>query len=106
MVIDSVSNGFALHEVNTGKYLYNFATPPRARTLPRQVTFGEEGKVVVGGSDNGSIAIYDRRTAAVLETFKPTKGLLQTVHVSQPFDANKRICSRNCRLTPQRKRAP
>ena len=105
MVIDSVSNGFALHEVNTGKYLYNFATPPRARTLPRQVAFGEDGKVIVGGSDNGIIAIYDRKTAALLETFKPTKGLLQTVHVSKWFHRNKLIRSTNRRLTRLTKQA-
>ena len=81
-VIDSVSNGFALYEADTGKYLRTFSTPARARTLPRQVTFGEGGKVIVGGSDNGVVAIYDRGTAALLETFKPTKGLLQTVQVS------------------------
>ncbi|KAI0766263.1 WD40-repeat-containing domain protein [Irpex lacteus] len=80
MVIDSVSNGFALHEADTGKFLYNFPTPARARTLPRQVTFGEGGRVVVGGSDNGTVSIYDRRTASLLQTFKPTKGLVQTVH--------------------------
>lgn len=82
MVIDSVSNGFALHEVDTGTHIHNFPTPARARTLPRQVTFGEGGRVVVGGSDNGTVSIYDRRTASVLETFKLTKGLVQTVHVS------------------------
>ncbi|KAG2361870.1 WD40-repeat-containing domain protein [Suillus spraguei] len=49
---------------------------------PKQVAFGEEGKVVVGGSDHGLVYIFDRKTGETLETLHHGHGLVQTISIS------------------------
>ncbi|KAG6376547.1 hypothetical protein JVT61DRAFT_2543 [Boletus reticuloceps] len=45
-----------------------FKTDPPTIPVPKQVAFSEEGKVVVGGSDNGCIYVFDRCTGGLIET--------------------------------------
>ncbi|KAG1827997.1 hypothetical protein EV424DRAFT_1536998 [Suillus variegatus] len=51
-------------------------------SVPKQVAFGEEGKVVVGGSDNGLVYVFDRKTGDIIETLHHADtdtGLVQTI---------------------------
>jgi glucose dehydrogenase len=45
------------------------------------VLFGEDGKVVVGGSDHGSIYVFDRRTGEQLQALKHADGTVLTITV-------------------------
>ncbi|KAG2336321.1 WD40 repeat-like protein [Suillus weaverae] len=49
-IVDNPADGFTLYR------------------LEGDVAFGEEGKVVVGGSDNGLVYVFDRKTGQILET--------------------------------------
>jgi hypothetical protein len=52
-------------------------------SVPKQVVFGEEGKVVIGGSDNGLVYIFDRKTGQIIQTLRHTDvGLVQTITIS------------------------
>jgi WD40 repeat protein len=52
-------------------------------SVPKQVAFGEEGKVVIGGSDNGLVYIFDRKTGQIIQTLHHADaGLVQTIAVS------------------------
>lgn len=45
--------------------------------------FGEDGKVVVGGSDHGVVYVFDRRTGSQLDILHHANaGLVQTIVVS------------------------
>jgi hypothetical protein len=51
-------------------------------SVPKQVAFGAEGRLVVGGSDNGSVYIFERKTGKLLETLRHSNaGLVQTIAV-------------------------
>ena len=85
VVIDNISNGFDLWDMATGAHLRMFPTGTPTRYLPRQVTFAERAKAVVGGSDHGAVYVFDRRTGTPLDVLHHTEtGLVQTITVSDP----------------------
>jgi outer membrane protein assembly factor BamB len=83
-VVDNATDGFTLYRLEgDGEPVQTFATAVPTVSVPKQVAFGEEGKVVVGGSDNGLVYIFDRKTGQILETLHHTDtGLVQTISVS------------------------
>ncbi|KAG2358556.1 hypothetical protein BDR07DRAFT_1379317 [Suillus spraguei] len=65
-IVDNATDGFTLYRLEGD--------------VPKQVAFGEEGKVVVGGSDHGLVYIFDRKTGETLETLHHADtGLVQTI---------------------------
>ncbi|KAG1836203.1 hypothetical protein DFJ58DRAFT_847087 [Suillus subalutaceus] len=52
------------------------------KRVPKQVAFGAEGRLVVGGSDNGLVYIFERKSEKLLETLHHSNaGLVQTIAV-------------------------
>ncbi|KAG1892293.1 hypothetical protein F4604DRAFT_1672345 [Suillus subluteus] len=80
-VVDNATDGFTLYHLEgKGEPLQTFVTALPSMSVPKQVAFGEEGKVVVGGSDNGLAYIFDRKMGQVLETLHHADaGLVQTI---------------------------
>ncbi|KAG2118593.1 hypothetical protein DEU56DRAFT_918753 [Suillus clintonianus] len=80
-VVDNATDGFTLYRLEgDGEPLRTFATGLPSVSVPKQVAFGEEGKVVVGGSDHGLVYIFDRKTGETLETLHHADtGLVQTI---------------------------
>jgi hypothetical protein len=82
-VIDTGTGGFNLHETEDCVFVRNFATGTPIRRHPKQVTFGENGQVVVGGSDHGIVYVFDRMTGNKLAELKAAEqGMVQTVMVN------------------------
>ncbi|KAG2095495.1 hypothetical protein BD769DRAFT_1394861 [Suillus cothurnatus] len=49
-------------------------------SVPKQVAFGAEGRLVVGGSDNGLVYIFERKSGKLLETLHHSNaGLVQMI---------------------------
>ncbi|KAG2745111.1 hypothetical protein P692DRAFT_20742804 [Suillus brevipes Sb2] len=68
-VIDNAIDGFTLFRLEgEGESVRTFATNVPSMSVPKQVAFGEEGKVVIGGSDNGLVYIFDRKTGQIIQT--------------------------------------
>lgn len=85
-VIDNARNGFDLYQLDSGTYIRTFPTGNPSKLLPKQVAFGEDSKVVVGGSDHGAIYVFDRKTGKPLQVLHHAdKGLVQTVTVGDPL---------------------
>ena len=88
-MVDNVADSFDLHKLENGEYIRTFSTGLAKKNFPKQVLFGEDGKVVIGGSDHGSIYVFDRRTGEVLQVLKHADsgmgGMVQTVTVSCTF---------------------
>ncbi|KAG1734252.1 uncharacterized protein EDB91DRAFT_1084156 [Suillus paluster] len=61
-VIDNATDGFTLYHLEgKGEPVRTFMTALPSMSVPKQVAFGEEGKVVAGGSDNGLAYIFNRK---------------------------------------------
>ncbi|KAG2109490.1 hypothetical protein BD769DRAFT_1301006, partial [Suillus cothurnatus] len=57
-----------------------FVTAPPSISVPKQVAFGAKGRLVVGGSDNGLVYIFERKFGKLLETLHHSNaGLVQTI---------------------------
>ncbi|KAG2123445.1 WD40-repeat-containing domain protein [Suillus clintonianus] len=89
-VVDNATDSFTLYRLEgDGEPVRTFATAVPSMSVPKQVAFGEEGKVVVGGSDNGLVYVFDRKTGQILETLHhgdTDAGLVQTISVSVKTD--------------------
>ncbi len=84
-LIDNIENGLDLRNVETGEYVHRFEIGDPMIRVPKHVAFGENGQVVVGGSDHGSIYVFDRRSGERRDVLRHAEsGLVQTITVSEP----------------------
>ena len=75
-------NGFTLYSLDNATPIRSFVTDPPLVPLPKQVAFGEDSRLVVGGSDNGSIYLFERRSGQLQTKLLHSKdGLVQTITV-------------------------
>ncbi|KIJ59117.1 hypothetical protein HYDPIDRAFT_33513 [Hydnomerulius pinastri MD-312] len=80
VVIDNATNGFTLYRLDSKDPICTYVADTPTVPVPKQVAFGEDSKVVVGGSDNGSIYIFDRRSGKLVERLQHSStGLVQTI---------------------------
>ncbi|KAG2079479.1 WD40-repeat-containing domain protein [Suillus discolor] len=78
-LIDNVMNGFSLHRLDDGVCIRTYNTNP-VKTFPKQVMFGENTDVVVGGSDAGVIYVFDKNKGTLKQVLKhANKARVQTV---------------------------
>ncbi|KAG2746126.1 hypothetical protein P692DRAFT_201807355 [Suillus brevipes Sb2] len=82
-IVGNTTDGFTLYHLEgKGEPLQTFVTALPSVSVPKQVVFGEEGKVVVGGSDNGLAYIFNRKTGQVLGTLHHADaGLVQMIAI-------------------------
>lgn len=82
-VVDSVTNGFNLYQLDNGHWKRNFPTGTPTRKLPKCVAFAEDTGVVMGGSDHGAVYVFDKRTGSPLHILRHQEhGMVQTITVS------------------------
>ncbi|KAI5981092.1 WD40-repeat-containing domain protein [Pisolithus marmoratus] len=80
-VIDNAVNGFSLHRIEDGVCTRTYDTNPR-KGFPKQVAIAEGGSMVVGGSDDGLVYVFDKATSELVQTLRhSTNGRVQTVTV-------------------------
>lgn len=83
-VVDNAVDGFDLYRLDDNSFIRNFPTGVPKKRYPKQVEFGEDCKVVVGGSDHGLVYVFDRKTGNVLDVLRHAdQGLVQTIAVSR-----------------------
>ncbi|KAK0477178.1 hypothetical protein EDD18DRAFT_1114831, partial [Armillaria luteobubalina] len=68
--VDDPVEGAAIYKLQDGARVRTFAVPVKKSHRPRQVAFGEDGKVVVSGSDHGVVYVYERRTGLKMNELK------------------------------------
>lgn len=74
-------NGFSLHRLDSGACIRTYNTNP-VKTFPKQVVFGEKATLVIGGSDDGVIYIFDKNEGTLKQVLRHAdKGRVQTVTV-------------------------
>ncbi|KAJ3754663.1 hypothetical protein EV360DRAFT_86635 [Lentinula raphanica] len=79
--VASTGYGFHLFDSNTLRYIRSFAYDIDPRTpFPCQITFGENGSKVVGGTDQGEALLFDSHSGLLEQRLKcPTDELIQAV---------------------------
>ena len=78
-VLDNVLDGL----LETNKFLQNFQTKKTKDKSSKQVAFGEDSQVVVGGSDHGVVYVFDRKTGEILDQLHHAPdGLAPAISVS------------------------
>ena len=82
LVVDNVDGGFSLYHLDSLEPLQTLSTDKPAIRKSKQVTFAGNNRVVVGGSDHGSIYVFDRKTEALFDVLRHRGRLVQTVVVS------------------------
>jgi hypothetical protein len=94
-LIDNVMNGFSLHRLDDGACIRTYNTNP-VKTFPKQVAFGENMDIVVGGSNTGVIYVFDKNVGTLRQVLKHAdKAQVQTVtvHLSHELDE---MCLTDC----------
>lgn len=93
-VVDSGFSGFNLHKLDDGKCVRNFSTGAPIKNVPKQVVFAENAKVVVGGSDHGSVYVFETESGETLQVLRHSdRSFVQTVTVST------KVCRKGSKLT-------
>jgi WD40 repeat protein len=83
MALDNGVDGFDVYLLDKGQHVRNLSTGKATCHLPKQVCFTEIGGVIVGGSDHGSVYVWDSKTGDLLESLKHVdQGPVRTVTVS------------------------
>ncbi|KAG1896834.1 uncharacterized protein F5891DRAFT_1192482 [Suillus fuscotomentosus] len=78
-LIDNVVNGFSLHRLEDGACICTYNTNP-VKTFHNTVVFGDWATLVVGGSDTGTIRIFDKMMVPLSKYCNmQTGGRVQTV---------------------------
>ncbi|KAI6106403.1 hypothetical protein EDD16DRAFT_1490743 [Pisolithus croceorrhizus] len=60
-VIDNTISRFSLHRLSDGSCIRTYDMKP-LKTHPKQVTFAEDSTVIVRGSDNGFVYVFEKNT--------------------------------------------
>lgn len=85
-IIDNASNGFTLYRLDSTDPIQVYLTEPPTIPVPKQVAFREESKLVIGGSNNSRVYLFDRRSGEIVDTLHHLRtGLVQSLAVSIHF---------------------
>lgn len=80
-IVDNASDGFSLHDTETGNIVRSFSTKP-TKPYPKQVSLAERGTLVVGGGDQGKVHIFEKRTGGEFQVLHHSQGgLVQAIAV-------------------------
>ena len=81
--IDNMAQGFSLYTLEDMQFLHEYLTDKLTKCFPKQVEFGKDSHVLVGGRDHSTIYMFDRKTALVVKTLQhEDNGLSQALTVS------------------------
>ncbi|KAG6326352.1 hypothetical protein ID866_12737 [Astraeus odoratus] len=85
-LIDNGVSGFSLHKMSDSSCIRTYDTKP-AKSYLKQVAFAENDTLVVGGSDNGGVYMFDKSSGALQRTLRHSKtGQVQMITVSSSLD--------------------
>ncbi|KAI6029985.1 hypothetical protein EDC04DRAFT_2605598 [Pisolithus marmoratus] len=81
-IVNNATDGFTMYCLESGQPVRTFITTLASIPIPKQVAFGEESKVMIGGSDTGCVYVFSRQMGALIETLSHTNTtLVQTIAV-------------------------
>jgi len=87
ILVDNTIDGMTLLELEDASFIRAFQTGTPKKRVPKQVAFGEDGKVVIGGSDHGAVYVFDRKTGVIWDVLLHNEDLVQVVTVRSTLHA-------------------
>lgn len=57
--VDNATNGFDLISCTSWNFLRTLVTGTPSTSTPKRVVFGEDGAILVGGTDRGFVSVFD-----------------------------------------------
>ncbi len=83
VAVDNCETGINLFNLESLKLIRHFPTGRSKRVFPLQVALAEDSRVVVSGSSNGAVYVFDRKTGRPIDVLHHTAedGMVQTVTV-------------------------
>lgn len=80
-VIDN-GKGFSVHHLRSGGLIQEFPYSKLTTRWPKQVSYGVNDHIVVGGSDHSLVYMYDRHIGYSLDLLRHSnRGWVQTIAV-------------------------
>ncbi len=88
--MNTAKDVFSIHDPSEGIALYHVVDRVKVKTLPvkntktpqpRQVSFTQDSKIVMSGSDHGVIYVFERRDGSVSKLTTEGTAWVQTVTV-------------------------
>ncbi|KAG1885138.1 hypothetical protein F4604DRAFT_1573992 [Suillus subluteus] len=82
-IVDNATDGFTLYRLEGDEEpVRTFMTAAPNVSVPKQVAFGAEGRLIIGGSDHGLVYVFERKSGKLFETLcHSSTGLVQTIAV-------------------------
>jgi hypothetical protein len=82
--VDTILSGAALFRSGDNAKLQEFVVPRKKKeAFMKQVAFAESDKVIISGSDHGSVYVFDRKSGSLLEVLDTGNACwMQSVTVS------------------------
>jgi hypothetical protein len=86
-IVDNATNGFTLYRLEGDEEpVWTFVIAAPSVSVPKQVAFRAEGRMIIGGSDHGSVYVFERKSGKLFETLcHSNTGLVQTIAVGVRF---------------------
>ncbi|KAF8573981.1 WD40 repeat-like protein [Ramaria rubella] len=100
-IIDNATNGFDIHQLDNGAHIHTLPTGiPKKRVL-KQVTFGEDSQIIVGGSDHVIVYLFERESGRLITTLNHSadKGLVQTVAMHETKGSTVILCASSSNMS-------
>ncbi|KAG1906100.1 uncharacterized protein F5891DRAFT_942424, partial [Suillus fuscotomentosus] len=86
-VVDNATDGFTLYRLEGDEEpVRMFMTAAQSVSVPKQVAFRAEGRLIVRGSDHGLVYVFERKSGKLFETLcHSNTDLVQTIAVGVEF---------------------
>jgi len=68
-IVDNATDGFTLYQLEGDEEpVRTFTTPAPSVSVPKKMVFGAEGQSIIGGSDHGSVYVFERKSGKLLKS--------------------------------------
>jgi hypothetical protein len=68
VVVDNGDDGFELYQLDNCEFIRSFSVGRYSVRRPKEVGFGERGRVVIGGTEHADVCIFDKSSGTLLDT--------------------------------------
>lgn len=80
--LDDPAEGVALYRTDSLNRVRTYSVGVEKSMRPRKVSFTEDCRTIISGSDHGTVYLFDRRTGQVVDKLKADNERIQAVAVS------------------------
>lgn len=68
VVVDNSDDGFELYQLDNCEFIRSFSVGRYSDRRPKDVAFGERGRVVIGATEQADVCIFDKNSGTLLDS--------------------------------------